>query len=341
GLGDGDEVFTHLTSPLAFDTDGDGLGDGDEVNVHGTDPRRFDTDADGCSDGEELGPNKMAGGQRNPLNPYDFYDITNATLVELAGERIRLAGALQLGAGAPIVLDNAVISAPRLNARITSRVVSAGGGARTVLTGSGRQARYGPFSLDAEIAADGPRGVLVLADPYPAAGLKDVRIALAPRAEGFGLDVAGQSLLGPFDGALALVLEADAPTRIVIDRLDVERTRLAGAVVLGPGGPSGDLSLSGGGITGTARLRPEGAGATGFVLDLAARNAAFGGAVPISLARAELKASGRLGEGTSRIAAELSGSGLAYGAVRLANVSAKAQLEDGRGAVRGTISGRR
>lgn len=267
--------------------------------------------------------------------------ITNATLVELAGERIRLAGALQLGAGAPIVLDNAVISAPRLNARITSRVVSAGGGARTVLTGSGRQARYGPFSLDAEIAADGPRGVLVLADPYPAARLKDVRIALAPRAEGFGLDVAGQSLLGPFDGALALVLEADAPTRIVIDRLDVERTRLAGAVVLGPGGPSGDLSLSGGGITGTARLRPEGAGATGFVLDLAARNAAFGGAVPISLARAELKASGRLGEGTSRIAAELSGSGLAYGAVRLANVSAKAQIEDGRGAVRGTISGRR
>ena len=26
---------------------------------------------------EELGPNKALGGQRNPLNPYDFYDITS------------------------------------------------------------------------------------------------------------------------------------------------------------------------------------------------------------------------------------------------------------------------
>ena len=34
--------------------------------------------------------------------------------------------------------------------------------------------------------------MLVLADPYPAAGLKDVRIALAPSSEGFALDVANR-----------------------------------------------------------------------------------------------------------------------------------------------------
>lgn len=33
-----------------------------------------DTDADGCLDGAELGPNKMLGGQRDPLNFWDFYD---------------------------------------------------------------------------------------------------------------------------------------------------------------------------------------------------------------------------------------------------------------------------
>jgi len=34
-----------------------------------------DTDADGCADGEELGADPALGGQRDPLNPYDFYDV--------------------------------------------------------------------------------------------------------------------------------------------------------------------------------------------------------------------------------------------------------------------------
>jgi hypothetical protein len=82
------------TDPHNPDTDGDGLGDGDEVNVHGTDPLKFDTDGDGCSDGEELGSNKMLGGQRNPINRYDFYDITDATFV--IGLRDRAVSGLDL-----------------------------------------------------------------------------------------------------------------------------------------------------------------------------------------------------------------------------------------------------
>jgi hypothetical protein len=39
-----------------------------------------DSDGDGCSDQEELGPNKALGGQRDPSNPRDFYDITNITM---------------------------------------------------------------------------------------------------------------------------------------------------------------------------------------------------------------------------------------------------------------------
>ena len=111
----------------------------------------------------------------------------------------------------------------------------------TVLAGSGRQEQYGPFSFDAEIAADGPRAVLVLADPLPAAGLKDVRIALAPSTEGFGLDVSGDSLLGEFDGALELFLPENAPTRIAVNRLDIYRTTVTGEVVLQDEGVAGDL----------------------------------------------------------------------------------------------------
>ena len=54
GLLDGDEVFTHLTDPLAADSDGDLLSDGDEVLVYLTDPLVSDTDAGGREDGAEV-----------------------------------------------------------------------------------------------------------------------------------------------------------------------------------------------------------------------------------------------------------------------------------------------
>jgi translocation and assembly module TamB len=212
---------------------------------------------------------------------------------------------------------------------------------RTTLAGSGRQARYGPFSFDAEIAADGPRGVLVLADPYPTAGLKDVRIALAPGGEGFGLDVDGQSLLGPFDGNLALFLPDSAPTRIAINRLTLDRTNVTGEVLLGDNGASGDLQLVGGGVRGTVEFRPDGGEAIRFNADLAARNASFGGDTPITIARADITAAGRFAEGRTALDADISASGFEYGALSLANLTAKAAIDNGRGKVTGTIAGRR
>jgi hypothetical protein len=62
------------------DCDSDGATDDDE-EVLGIGPWVNDTDGDGCADGEELGPNKKLGGLRDPLNSYDFYDITNINLV--------------------------------------------------------------------------------------------------------------------------------------------------------------------------------------------------------------------------------------------------------------------
>jgi hypothetical protein len=59
----------------------DGLTDLVETNIWGTKADDSDTDDDGCADSEELGPNKSLGGQRNPLNRYDFYDITDITSV--------------------------------------------------------------------------------------------------------------------------------------------------------------------------------------------------------------------------------------------------------------------
>jgi translocation and assembly module TamB len=267
--------------------------------------------------------------------------IGNATIVNLAGEQIRFNGALGMGAGQPIVFRNTTVTAPRLTARLDSKVVPGSGGARTTLTGSGRQADYGAFRFDAEIAADGPSAVLVLADPYPAAGLKDVRIALAPERDGFALDVAGGSLLGAFNGALTLELPERGPTRIGIERLDVYRTTVTGAVALGEAGAAGDLRLVGGGVEGTVNFRPQGAGVIGFAVDLAARSAAFGGETPITIARADLTATGRYAEGRATIDGDVTASGLEYGALSLANLTARAAIADGRGTASGTVSGRR
>lgn len=267
--------------------------------------------------------------------------IGNATIVNLAGEQIRFKGELGMGAGQPIIFRNTTVTAPRLTARLDSKVVTGGGVTRTLLTGSGRQQQYGPFKFDAEIAADGPRAVLVLADPYPAAGLKDVRVALAPSAEGFGLDIAGQSTLGEFDGALELFLPENAPTRIAINRLNVYRTNVTGEVTLLDEGVSGDLRLAGGGVDGTLAFRPQGKGVIGFAVDLAARNASFGGATPITIARANIDATGRIADGSTSVDADITASGFEYGGLYLANLTAKAGITNGRGKVTGTVSGRR
>ncbi len=60
------------------DFDGDGLTDNAEVFVFFTDPNNPDTDGDSCSDGQEVGNDETKGGLRDPLNPWDFYDVVGA-----------------------------------------------------------------------------------------------------------------------------------------------------------------------------------------------------------------------------------------------------------------------
>lgn len=54
---------------------------GDETSA-GTDPCDKDTDGDGCADGEETQPNEFTGGDRDPLSPYDFYDVNGTKRID-------------------------------------------------------------------------------------------------------------------------------------------------------------------------------------------------------------------------------------------------------------------
>jgi hypothetical protein len=58
-----------------------------------------DTDGDGCSNIEEIGPDPLLGGSRNPLDPYDFYDVNGDEAVDLLNDIFAIALAFGLDSG--------------------------------------------------------------------------------------------------------------------------------------------------------------------------------------------------------------------------------------------------
>ncbi|MBD2842530.1 translocation/assembly module TamB domain-containing protein [Erythrobacter sp. KMU-140] len=263
--------------------------------------------------------------------------VSNASVASIAGETLSFDGAFGVAADQPIVLRDVSLESERLTAQFDTRVASG----LTSIEGGGSHVQYGPFTVDAEIGGEGPRANLVLADPLPAAGLRDVNLAIAPSENGFAIDTSGESLLGPFDGSLGLVLPADAPTRIAVNRMRIYRTNVTGALTLRDAGIAGELALAGGGLDGTLSLSPAANGAQSFDVDVEARQAQFGGETPIGLAFADIDASGTFREGSNQISANIEGSGLEYGALSIANFAATASIDNGVGDVVASIAGRR
>ncbi len=262
--------------------------------------------------------------------------VTNATLANLAGDNIRFRGGISLGARQPIVFRQTAITASKLRLTLDGRVDDAG----TSVAGRGEHTQYGPFTVEARLADDGPHAVLVFADPFPAAQLRDVRVALSPSEDGFQIETDGQSMLGPFDGAVGLTMPEGGPTTLAIQRFTVSQTSITGNVVLGDAGVTGDIALAGGGLDGTVALAPRDGG-QGFDVDLRASNAEFGGATKLTIRQANITASGVLADDSTAISGELRGGGIGYGEIFLGRVAARAEIRDGQGTFDASINGRR
>jgi translocation and assembly module TamB len=262
--------------------------------------------------------------------------VTNGTLSTLAGTDIRFAGSATLGAGRPINFSRTTLNASKLALTVDGRL----DGDTTTLAGNGRHVDFGEFTVDASIAGDGPRAELVFAQPYPPAGLRDVRVALEPEGDSFRIATSGQSTLGPFDGTLLLTAAEDGPLAIAIERLDVWQTSVTGALALDDAGVSGDLLLAGGGVDGTVALAPR-EGGQGFDVTLTARNARFAGATPLGIREAEVQASGVTGSGGTTVTGNLRGAGISYGSLFVGRIAARAEVQDGRGTFNASLTGRR
>ncbi len=76
---DEDDVVRYQQDLTEADLDSDGDDDGllrcAEL-AGGTDPHDPDTDGDVCGDGAELGPSHMIGGERNPVDEWDYFNPT-------------------------------------------------------------------------------------------------------------------------------------------------------------------------------------------------------------------------------------------------------------------------
>jgi translocation and assembly module TamB len=262
--------------------------------------------------------------------------VTNATLANVAGDNIRFTGGVTLGANRPLVFDRTRLTASKLSLTLDGRVEQG----RTTLAGSGRHVDYGPFTVEAALEGDGPHATLVFADPYPAAGLTDVRVALAPTPDGFRIDTEGGSTLGPFEGQVDLTMPEGGPTRIIVNRLDVARTSVTGALKLADGGVDGTLAFTGGGVDGTVVLTPR-TGGQAFEAQLQARNAVFSGPTPLAINQATVDASGYFGQGDWTVQGMVRAAGINYGTLFIGRLAADAQIANGTGSFQAALAGRR
>ncbi|MES2494202.1 MAG: translocation/assembly module TamB domain-containing protein, partial [Pseudomonadota bacterium] len=263
--------------------------------------------------------------------------VTNGTLTTVAGTGIRFAGNVAVGAQQPLLLQQFRITGSKLALTLDGRNLPGG---TTTIAGRGRHTEYGAFTVQANVAADGPRAVLVFASPLPAAGLQDVRVAIGPIPQGFRIETSGQSRLGPFSGTLGLFAPPGGATRIVVERMTVWKTGVTGTLLLGDAGASGTLALAGGGLDGTIRLEPRGGG-QGFDAALTATDARFAGAAPLAIANGRLTASGTFAGGHSTISGNVFAEGVQQGSLFVGRLAATANLVDGRGRVTASLAGRR
>ncbi len=264
-------------------------------------------------------------------------NVANATLANLAGPKLDFDGNVRLGAGQPILFDNFALRGDKLTLTATGRRLPNGD---TELVGDGRHVQYGAFTFDALLDEQGPVAELVFADPLPAAGLENVRVALSPIEDGFDIQTSGGSLLGPFTGDLDLYAPAGGPLRIEVAELIVADTRGEGTVEIQDGLARGMIGLTGGGLTGNIQLMPL-EGKQSFTSNLRAENATFGGDDPIRIARGALDARGVFAAGNSSIDAEIDLAGVSRGNLFLGRAEADVTLRDGTGSVTGVVSGRR
>jgi len=267
----------------------------------------------------------------------DMRRVDNKTLTSIVGENIRISSNYSIGKNLPLLLDNTLLRGSKLEARGKGQRLIDG---NILFTANGRHNQYGPFDISFEGKPDTARAKLILEDPLPSLGLKQVELALAPIKDGFEIDAKGGSSFGPFTGIAQIFAQPQGRTLIRIENMQFSRTVLRGDLVADGSAISGNLVANGGGINGNIRVSPQGEGQR-IVAALTANDARFDGATPITVNNGKIDVSAYLVTGRSDIDATINAQGIGRGNLFIGKIDAKAKLSNGRGSVSASIAGRR
>ena len=263
--------------------------------------------------------------------------VENSTLARLTGDTAGFSGDIAAGSGRPVQVARASLASPLLALNLSGQLRGDG---TSQLSGSGRHASLGSFSGSVALAADGPRADVVFLDPLPAAGVKDMHLALAPAGADYRLSANGASLFGPFDGVLGLAVPAQGAARLNVQHLTLSNTSITGGLKFGDNGTAGEFNLAGGGVAGKIVFVPRGGG-QGVEIALAATDSRFGGDKPLTIGKGKLEASGLLLKHHTTITGSALVQGIGMGRLFIGKAAIAAKLQDGTGQITATLGGRR
>lgn len=204
---------------------------------------------------------------------------------------------------------------------------------------AGRHGRYGPVQLVLDGMIERPEVHVLLARPLDALGLRDVKAHLVPDATGYSYTAEGGSTLGPFTGRGVILLPPGGQAVIRVANLAVSGVTATGDIRPLPAGLDGQLAVSGP-VTGYVAFQPQN-GVQQVQLKLAANDASFDGPTVITVRRGSLDATILLDPEGATVTASAQARGLRVGGVLLGRFAANADLKDGVGRVRGSLSGQR
>ncbi len=261
----------------------------------------------------------------------------NGALVTLAGDRAHLAGSLHWGANRALLLPGIQITSPLLT--VTGKA-GIGPGNTLNLAVDGHQTQYGAF--DAQLAMDhtGTRGHAHLADPLPAAGVKNLVLDLIDTPGGYRLVASAASRLGAIAATVDLATPPNSNAQIDLTDVRVFDTRLRGSLALNPGGLDGDLALAGGGLDGSIHFAGGNMGQA-IAVSLKARAAHFGGDRPITVGVADLTLKTLFSHDHSSAQGALKAQGVAFGGLFIGRLLADGKMADGSGSITASLAGRR
>jgi translocation and assembly module TamB len=263
--------------------------------------------------------------------------LDNRFLAWVAGGLPQLTTNLTRGPDRIIRFGNLRLTAPRLD-------LVANGMRRIDGTfqfeGAGRHADYGPLRLTLDGRIERPRLAVRLERPVDSLGLRDVLLNLEPNPVGYAWRAEGGSALGPFTGNGNIALPAGQPAIIQVAALNVSGTRATGALRSDPGGFTGRLTVTGGGLEGTLLFNPVG-GNQRIGVELAANEAHFVGPPPIVVRRGTITGVVLLDPAGTNVEGRIVARGVSRGPLSIASLDAQANMRGGVGQARIRIAGSR